>query len=803
MPGKGGKGFGSAPCQTPNKIFVSQHPLSFVNSEDIPEILQQTGAAASLRYRELLQEAISLIRASEPFQLLSTLASHGLTVGISDDGRQRRLISDEDFGQQHVELVHALSLSIGASKFQGEILDSSHVQRLFDILPKLGKTYGLHRLASTDDSRSGQDKSIKLLQEYLRLHTQSIRNWGFMSDVIAIVSDLLGPLDSRFEATTGIPGTALVEAFRILVAEIESSLDEWRQELSQVFAQKSISGMIQTYLASTQNPAEQERSISDYITKNNLSKMQVKVLIQQHRSLMLVEVYSIAAKELAARLNLLPSAIEKVFDSLSLSFGDLLYLHDDEKIAYLFLDNPAWTKPLIKMGTGNYFCPTPQMFFSFIFPILGNLCSADSGLKTAYEDRRSEFLEDRVAALFREALPGSTVIPGFKWLEGNDEYENDLIIQFDSTVILVEAKSGSVSWPALRGAPERAKRHIQELLYEPSRQSERLAAHLELCIGRADISLSPVASIPLDTSRIRRIIRLSVTLEDFATLQSNLQLVKQTGWIPEDHELAPCIALADLRIVVDMLVSPGRILHYLTVRSEIERLFSYTGDELDILGLYLSSKINSFIGASTEAHLMISGMSKDVDDYYTCLHAGVPSLSKPVLNQTRWFRDIERKAEGLCSYTWTEITNIVLGCSVEEQDKLQKMFRWIVKNVRKYRVNPCHQCSAVLPPYQIRRSAVLFYAFHSEDAESRHERMNELASQVFAQHVCISCLVVGVAIDRNDYPYSTLALLSNQDPDSMLSDDSHANNKMQKAGTAAGAAMNTHDNDTFTNPRMT
>jgi len=593
LPRKGGKGFGSAPDQTANKIFVSQHPLSFINSEDIPTVLQQTGIAASLRYRELLNEAISLIRASEPYQLLSTLASHGLTVGISDDGRQRRLISDEDFGQQHVELVHALSLSIGASNFKGGILDPSDVQRLFDILPELGNTYSLHRLASTDDSGSDQDKSIKLLQEYLRLHTQSIRNWGFMSDVIAIISDLLAPLDSRFEATTGIAGTALVEAFRMLVAEIESSLDQWRKELSQAFAQKSISGMIKTYLASTQDPAEQERGVSDYITTNNLSKMQVKVLILQHRSLMLVEVFSIASKELAARLNLMPPAIEKVFDSLSLSFGDLSHLHGDDKIAYIFLDNPAWTKPLIKMGDGNYFCPTPQMFFSFIFPILGNICSADTGLKTAYEDRRSEFLEDRVAALFREALPGSTVISGFKWLEGNDEYENDLIIQFDSTVILVEAKSGSVSWPALRGAPERAKRHVKELLYEPSRQSERLAAHLEECIGRADNSQSPVASIPLDTNRISRIIRLSVTLEDFATLQSNLQLVKQTGWIPEEHELAPCITLADLRIVVDILVSPCRILHYLIVRSEIERRFSYTGDELDILGLYLSSKINS------------------------------------------------------------------------------------------------------------------------------------------------------------------------------------------------------------------
>jgi len=271
-------------------------------------------------------------------------------------------------------------------------------------------------------------------------------------------------------------------------------------------------------------------------------------------------------------------------------------------------------------------------------------------------------------------------------------------------------------------------------------------------------------NLPVNTTNTRSVLRLSVTLEDFATLQSNLRLVKQTGWIPFEHVLAPCITLSDLHVVVDMLRTPGRILHYLRLRTQIEEQFNYTGDELDILGLFLTSNINSLISASAEAHLMISGMSKEIDDYFIGLDAGA-SPKKPDLKQTEWFRDIEQKVELSTIPMREEVTDILLGCTFREQERLQKMFRWVAKNVRKNRSNPLHKCSVILEPYGLRRNGVVFYAFHSSDAHHRHARIGELANQVFDKLGCMNCLVVGTAIDRSDYPYSTLALVLNPDLD--------------------------------------
>jgi hypothetical protein len=761
---KGGRGFGEPSRQTSNGVFVSQDVLSFSNIEEIPGLLRQIGVSASDTYKDLLQETRKIIQSSEPLQLLATLASHGLTVGIAKDGRQSRLIGDERFSQQHVELVQALCLTIGADEFIGGLVNPADIQRLFELLPELGQAYGLHRLSALDDSSSDEEKSIRLLQQYLRLHTQSVRNWGFMNDVIDIISDLLRPLNSKFQVSLGISGTGLVEMFRQLVRDCEAGLDLWRNDLVRIFAEKSIDGMIKSYLASAQDHEEQVRSVTQFIRHHNLSRLQVKTLILEHRSLLLVKLYSFSAEELALSLGLHPDDIEKVLNNLSLSFGDFSSLYNEGKISYFFLDNPVWTKPLIKIVKGSYYCPTPQVFFSFVFPIIGELCSTSNILKTAYEGRRADFLEDRLADVFQQALPGSKVFSGYKWREGNTDYENDLMIQFNSTIILVEAKSGSISWPALRGAPDRAKKHIRDLIYEPSRQSERLAGHLQKSIKCLDLDTSPLDNLPVDTTNICSILRLSVTLEDFATLQSNLRLVKQTGWIPVEHVLAPCITLSDLQVVVDKLGTPGRILHYLRLRTQIEEQFNYTGDELDILGLFLTSNINSLISASAEAHLMILGMSKEIDDYFIGLDAGA-SPKKPELKQTEWFRDIEQKVELSTIPMREEVTDILLGCTFGEQERLQKMFRWVVKNVRRNRRDPLHKCSVILEPYGLRRNCVVFYAFHSSDAQHRHARIGELADQVFDNFRCMYCVVVGMAIDRSDYPYSTLALVLNPDLD--------------------------------------
>lgn len=74
-------------------------------------------------------------------------------------------------------------------------------------------------------------------------------------------------------------------------------------------------------------------------------------------------------------------------------------------------------------------------------------------------------------------------------------YETDLIVFIDSFALIIECKSGKVTPPALRGAPDRLRRRIQKLLIDPNIQSLRLKNALN-------------SSVPIQAKRILSVMRL-------------------------------------------------------------------------------------------------------------------------------------------------------------------------------------------------------------------------------------------------------------------------------------------------------
>jgi hypothetical protein len=94
----------------------------------------------------------------------------------------------------------------------------------------------------------------------------------------------------------------------------------------------------------------------------------------------------------------------------------------------------------------NYFCATPQVFFSFIFHALEGLLSDDAVRYATCSKQRSRFLEDEVKKIFTQAFPQAIFEQNFKWREGNVEYETDLLLKIDSYLLIIQ-------WYEPRGKP--------------------------------------------------------------------------------------------------------------------------------------------------------------------------------------------------------------------------------------------------------------------------------------------------------------------------------------------------------------
>lgn len=729
-------------------VFV-KHPFSSLPREDLLKGLIEIGMAHQDEFPKKLATLESVLRTCDPLLTISQLATYGLFGSVDGSGHVRAGYKGEEFNQSHVELVQALYLRIPPTECSNELPSPNTIQQLFDLLPDLGEAYHLRRFVQLQEERSNENRAVLVIQEELRLHTQSVRNWGYLSRVAGIVKRLCTPIDDVFLDAVDISATSLIEMFIHLIRRHERLLNEQLATLRPAFRATTVVGMLDAYYGANPHLMSSFAEMVAYVDEHGITLEQMKPLLLSYSDLSLDDIYVFDAETLAIESGIEARSIRSVLERLSAGLGDF----SDKKSEHFFLTNPVWTKPVIKLSEGKYFCAMPQVFFSFVFPILSELLAVNDSAIKKYERRRAAFLESDIRDLFAKTFPGCEIGTGYRW----NEYENDLMVRVDSHLILVEAKSNSISWPALRGASDRAQRHVKEMLLDPSIQSLRLANRVNQAIGDINNRESLLPDFPVSLSEVRTVLRLSVTLEDFATFQSTLHHAKRANWIPLDHPVAPCMLLADLEIVFDILESTPHKIHYLKRRAELEAHLDYKGDELDLLGFYLESGFN--IGESEFAghQFTLIGMSRSIDRYYMALEEGIVT-KKPGAKMTPWWKAICTKIEERGFPQWSDIASVLLSVSFEDQEKLGKKFKQIVKNVHKNWRIPNHNCAITMIPQKERLDALAILGFKERDKSHRFTRMENVASEIFARSHTERCLIIGINVDKMHYPYSLITV---------------------------------------------
>lgn len=726
------------------------NPFSGLSQEAIDEILVDAGRSHEIEFKESLEKLVEKISSVDVLHLLSVLAFYGLSVGMTKTGKTSKN-KNPTIRQSHVELVQALALRLSVSEQSSEPVQPHQVQEIWDLLISFDTAFNLKRLVQIQNAKTEQKKAVLQVQEWLRLHTNIVRNWGYFTRVISIAKRLYSDLDPLFKKSVGLEATSIIDVFEGLVLYVEEVNNERFQQIRTVFKARTIEEAIKTYHDIYDLPGSVEE-ITALLRERGAAIEEVRSLILSHSELFLKNKFLFTIEELASSMNVEPVALECALSKLSYQFGDL----KDSNPEHFFLGNPVWTKPLIKLPTDTYFCVIPQLLFSFIFQSLDSLLSPEE-IKDEVQDKcRPKFLENEIKRLFTEAFPQAVFKQNFKWKDSNVEYESDFIMQIDSHLIIVEAKSGAVSRSALRGAPGSAKDDIQELLISPAIQSKRFADKI-IELKAKQVFPETFQTLNFDINGIERIIRLSVTLEDFATIQSQVSRLRDTGWIDKDFSAAPTIALADLEVVFDILTSVPQKIHYLVRRSELEEHMQYRGDELDLLGFYLETGFNLGKEEFEPREWMISGMSEKVDEYYVALDQGI-IRKKPTLELIKWWKDIQLRIKQRSPYRWLEVAMMLLNVSLDDQRKVEIEFKKITKNVKKNWRQPGHINSITIHLPQ-RREAVGLLAFRESEQDQRREFMRNLAGQSFSETNAERCLVIGVNIDDRDwYPYSILGV---------------------------------------------
>jgi hypothetical protein len=214
--------------------------------------------------------------------------------------------------------------------------------------------------------------------------------------------------------------------------------------------------------------------------------------------------------------------------------------------------------------------------------------------------------------------------------------------------------------------------------------------------------------------------------------------------------------LADFETVCDVLEHPIQILHYFMRREAIEGTVDYIADELDLVGLYLTTLLNlGDVESSTS--IIMTGASAPLDKYYASLDVGV-TLEKPKPRIAPLFASIFAQLEQRRVKRWTEIGVALNMFSPDDQAKIARLAVRLEKKVAKEWQIEGHKNTIICTPPKNSAYAFCYVMFKNENASRRHEFMENAAANAFQSKHVETAVVVGKNIDRDDASYHAIAM---------------------------------------------
>lgn len=245
--------------------------------------------------------------------------------------------------------------------------------------------------------------------------------------------------------------------------------------------------------------------------------------------------------------------------------------------------HPLTTRPILSLGDG-YLLPAASSMIDAIRPRMEDLLQHHPGVWDRYVYSRGGYLEREATSLLAQALPGSRSWNGIRWQSASDNSDLDGLIAGDDLGIRLQCKAGRLTAPARRGAPDRMRRDVGQLIEEAAQQHQTLALALRAATA-TDIGFTDEQAAALEAALQFEAI---VCLDDVTVWSTQTHELKVLGALPEDRHVPWVLSLTDLMAVADLLNGAELVL-YLIRRQRIERVGRIEAhDELDWVGHFIA-----------------------------------------------------------------------------------------------------------------------------------------------------------------------------------------------------------------------
>lgn len=345
------------------------------------------------------------------------------------------------------------------------------------------------------------------------------------------------------------------------------------------------------------------------------------------------------------------------------------FFTEDYYAGWPILDLPIQKRPFIKINNIAYGFDYYSIFDNLYRSIQKNLINACQSYKDTWAIIQQETTEKMVENLFKEILPGCTTFrdnyyPRKKSLK--DCAENDLLVIFNDTLLIIEVKAGSFIYTS---ALTDYKGHINSfktLIEKADHQCDRTKEYIEkneisnIYTKQRDLKLE------LDTRNYSEIYCLCVTVDNFNTFTAKAEKINFIKLKSNSISLS----IDDLRIYRDIFDNPLQFMHYLKERRNATECPSLAlNDEIDHLGMYLERNLYTWDAKEVEVgtKLMGIGFRVELDNYFSVLHHNI-EINKPTQNMAPQFKAILDLLSKIDNKEKIKYSNFLLDFDFETRD---------------------------------------------------------------------------------------------------------------------------------------
>lgn len=444
--------------------------------------------------------------------------------------------------------------------------NEERVQLVLDALELHSNKVALSEAFHELPEQEGYDQ----LAVHLSLHSGIVRGSAYPQQIIRRIKGLLLPFELELASRVGIGPCRACEVLKTLGTLIEENINKMRAEFHEKKArgkslERTARGRTEEGQAELAELGREMKQIVDGMEGDWIPSW----------------------AQVSARL---PGFTRSEWDSLQNIVGltperraSLTRLVDIQDYPIFFLNNER------AFYVGGAVC------YDAVFNFFDDLARTTISLRDRYGLRVAQWMEEQIQDDMQRLFPPAVVIRNACFPDPDHpggEAESDLVIVWGPFLVIAEAKGKRIPREAMRGNQAKLKSTLRENIQAAFFQALRVVRALERTTKLQFKERTTGRMIEVDSNRLLRVMPISVTLQHFSGIPTQLALASKLGLF-KGRAYPWSVSIDDLDVITRFAGSPDAFLHYINRRIEHQLCkVGFQGDELDIFAHYLDNRLH-------------------------------------------------------------------------------------------------------------------------------------------------------------------------------------------------------------------